>query len=75
MDTPEDQARKLAPTYVNYFSVTTSPAIIRIAMGEAFGTPESAIYHMTVAMAPADAKALADLLLRLLTELQAQQPN
>jgi hypothetical protein len=54
-------------TYTNYFTVAVSPQIVRIAFGEAFGTPESATFHTAVSMLPSDAKALADTILSTLT--------
>jgi hypothetical protein len=54
---------KSAPIFSNYFTISATPAIVRISFGEAFGSPESAIFHAAVALVPQDAEALAQSIL------------
>ncbi len=50
---------KGVPLYSNFFAVAATPAIVRISFGEAFGSPESAIFHAAVVLVPQDAEVLA----------------
>jgi hypothetical protein len=56
---------ELPAVYSNWFVVSTGSETVRIAFAEAFGVPESAVFHSAVAMSPANAVALAELILRL----------
>jgi hypothetical protein len=51
-------AISLSPCYANTFHIIASPAIVRIAFGEAFGSPETAKFHVGVALTPDDARQL-----------------
>ena len=51
-------AVELAPVYCNVFTVVATPGIVRLAFGEAFGSPQFAAYHAAVAMTPDDARQL-----------------
>jgi hypothetical protein len=48
----------VTPTYSNFFVVAATPAILRITFGEAFGSPDTAVFHTAIALSPQDAEAL-----------------
>jgi hypothetical protein len=64
--------RELAAIYSNYFTVIATPGVVKLVFGEAFGSPETAVFHVAVALTPSDAKALADTLLNFLKQAYPQ---
>ena len=68
----KSEGHTLAPTYSNYFSILVTSEIVRISFGEAFGTPESAVFHTAVGLSPANARILSETLTKL---MQAEQPS
>jgi hypothetical protein len=45
--------------YANVVTVAATPGIVRVTFGEAFGSAESALYRVAVAMVPQDAEIVA----------------
>lgn len=45
--------------YSNIVTVAVTPAIVRVTFGEAFGSPQSAVFRVSVAMIPQDAEIVA----------------
>jgi hypothetical protein len=71
VNVPSDAA-KLTPIYSNYFTILVGPDVVRISFGEAFGSPDSANFHVAVALTPGNAKALADTILGVVAAHQSQ---
>ena len=64
---------KIPPVYSNFFVVTASPTILRIAFGEGFGPGVAAVYHAAIALHPQDAMTLAHTILETLQKQQQAQ--
>lgn len=65
---PEDEVEKtkeVASKFCNRFTATVGPVTTRLAFGEAV-TGVDAMYHSAVVMTTSDAKALAEMLLKLI---------
>lgn len=45
--------------YANVVTVAVTPGIVRLTFGEAFGSPQSAVFRLAVAMVPQDAELVA----------------
>ena len=56
------------PQYVNRFHVVCDPSHVRIIMGDVVATGANPTMHSAVLMTTADAKQLADLLLKLIEQ-------
>ena len=72
-EAPQLPGLDLTPAYTNYFSALIAPDTTRIAFAEAYGDVANANFHTVVAMTTGNAKALAELILRLIAENQAAQ--
>ena len=59
---------EISAKYVNYFAVFGNQLMVRISFAEAFGSPESAVFHTAISLVPADALALAQLLLQTIAQ-------
>jgi hypothetical protein len=63
----------LVPAYSNYFSIVVAPDVTRIVFAEAFGDTSNANYHTSVVLTTNNAKDLAEVILRLIGQNQAEQ--
>src|SRR5689334_13836596 len=55
--------------YSNFFVISVSPLMVRLNFAEAFGSPESAVFHTAISLLPADAIALAQTILNQLSQV------
>lgn len=59
---------ELRPSYTNIHAVHAGAEIVRVVLGEGFGPdPQSHVYHTAVVMGRADARLLAESILKSLS--------
>jgi hypothetical protein len=66
---------KITAKYSNFFVVSATPGTVRIAFAEAFGAPEGAVFHTSIALNTADAEGLITSIQATMDKLKGQLPQ
>lgn len=61
---------QITARYANFFSITATPTVVRVAFAESFGAADTAQYHTSIALGLKDAENLGKFLLDVVAQTQ-----
>jgi hypothetical protein len=74
-EAPPPDWGKIQPLFSNFFVVSASPLVLRIAFGEGFGPGVQPVYHTAIALSHQDALTLAQTVLDTMEKQQQAQAH
>jgi len=61
---------QITAKYANFFSITATPATVRLSFAESFGAEDTAQYHTAIVLGLRDAENLGKFLLNVVAQTQ-----